>query len=223
MVLAWQQDRVIHIGAEAEVSLGHYLGLPAIRKVRRPRAYRHPDLDARLTKQRMTAEARMLSRLADSPLPTPDLLAYEESKGVMIQTLMSGGQLVDLLRMDGAPVEEIMRACGGVIRQLHSLGGVHGDLTTNNMLWDESGGVSLIDFGLSQWTTEVEKMGLDLQVISECLNASHPEHDEALEWLFEGYLAADDLVYTGSDAPPRRAAEVISRYHSIRGRVRYHA
>lgn len=220
---AWEQGEVLHVGAEAEVSSGSFLGLPAVRKVRRQRAYRHPDLDRRLTRQRMLAEARMLTRLSSSHLPTPALLAFEESSGVMVLSLMPGRQLVDTLRDENPPVERVMRSCGEVIRHLHSLGGVHGDLTTNNMLWDEHSGVSIIDFGLSQWTTDVEKMGLDLQVISECLNASHPEHERALEWLFEGYLSAKDLDYHGSDAPPRDAAEVVERYHEIRGRVRYHA
>ncbi|MDG1542032.1 MAG: KEOPS complex kinase/ATPase Bud32 [Candidatus Thalassarchaeaceae archaeon] len=222
-MLAWEQGKIIHVGAEAEVSNGHYLGLAAVRKLRRPRGYRDPALDRRLTNHRMAAEAKMLARLSNSGLPVPHLLACEMSNGTMIQSLVPGSQLVDVLRDGEFDVKTVMLEVGKVIRQLHSVGAVHGDLTTNNILWDGDNGISLIDFGLSQSTTEVERMGLDLQVLSECLSASHPEHEDALEWVFDGYNGAENLTYTGSDSPPVKSEEVINRYNTIRSRVRYHS
>jgi TP53 regulating kinase-like protein len=171
----------------------------------------------------MAAEAKMLARLCNSGLPVPHLLACEMSNGTMVQSLMAGSQLVDVLRGGEIDVKAVMHEVGNVIRQLHSLGAVHGDLTTNNILWDDEKGISLIDFGLSQSTTEVERMGLDLQVLSECLSASHPEHEEALDWVFEGYNNAKNLPYTGSDSPPEKSGDVINRYNIIRSRVRYHS
>ncbi len=222
-MLAWEQGKIIHVGAEAEVSDGHYLGLAAVRKLRRPRGYRDPALDRRLTNHRMAAEAKMLGRLSNSGLPVPHLLACEMSNGTMIQSLVQGSPLVGVLRDGKCDVQNILHEVGKVIRKLHSVGAVHGDLTTNNILWDSEIGVSLIDFGLSQSTTEVERMGLDLQVLSECLGASHPEHENALEWVFEGYNSAENLPYTGSDSPPVKSEEVINRYNAIRSRVRYHS
>jgi TP53 regulating kinase-like protein len=171
----------------------------------------------------MAAEAKMLTRLPNVGLPVPRLLACEMSNGTMVQSLMPGSPLVDALRGGEIDVKAVLNQVGKVIRKLHSVGAVHGDLTTNNILWDEENGVSLIDFGLSQWTTEVEKMGLDLQVLSECLGASHPEHGDALMWVFEGYEGAENLTYTGSDSPPQSAGNVVKRYKKIRARVRYHS
>ena len=171
----------------------------------------------------MTTEARLLARLSEYDLPTPRLLAFEESSGVLIQNLMPGQQLAILLREGEDNPEEMLKRCGEMIRKLHSLGAVHGDLTTNNILWDNENGVAMIDFGLSMWTTEVERMGLDLQVLSECLSASHPEWEDALEWVFSGYSKATNLDYSGSDSPPPEAEEVLKRYNEIRSRVRYHS
>jgi Kae1-associated kinase Bud32 len=224
---AWKEDRLLHVGAEAAVSSGLFLGLPAVRKVRRPRGYRHPDLERRLTKSRMSAEARMLTRLAESGIPVPRLLSLDVEKGEMIQSLMPGSPVIECLRSEGAPVERILQATGRVIRSLHARGAVHGDLTTNNLLWDDEAGISLIDFGLSSWTTEVERMGLDLQVIHECLTASHPEHPDALAQLLDGYgsgekSGVDGVEWKGSDTPPPTPEEVLRRFDKIRSRVRYH-
>ena len=65
---------------------------------------------------------------------------------------------------------------------------------------------------------ELEHLGLDLQVLNECLTASHSEYENAVEDMVEGYLSADSEKEDVISAP-----EVISRFNEIRGRVRYHA
>ncbi len=61
--MLWQDEGMIHIGAEAEVRIGRWLGLPAIKKTRVPRTWRHPDLDKRLTKRRLDVECKILNKL----------------------------------------------------------------------------------------------------------------------------------------------------------------
>lgn len=58
--------KLITQGAEALVYITHFLdpSTPAILKFRPSKAYRHPTLDARLTKQRVLAEARVLVKLS---------------------------------------------------------------------------------------------------------------------------------------------------------------
>jgi Kae1-associated kinase Bud32 len=98
---------------------------------------------------------------------------------------------------------------GAMIRRIHATGISHGDLTTHNILWDAEHGLSIIDFGLSQITDDVEPMGLDLQVLNECLKASHPDIEGAIERVLDGYLREG-------------GKEIITRFNEIRGRVRYH-
>ena len=105
-----------------------------------------------------------------------------------------------------------MESVGALIRRLHEEGVSHGDLTTHNILIDDSGNLSLIDFGLARFTPELEHMGLDLQVLNECLTASHSELDGAVDSMVKGYL----------DTRNNQAADVVSRFNAIRGRVRYH-
>ena len=81
---------------------------------------------------------------------------------------------------------------------------------------NQEGDISLIDFGLSKIMPEIEQLGLDLQVLNECLNASHHEYVGAIEVLIEGYLSSQNNFLPSGD-------EVIGRFNAIRGRVRYHA
>ncbi len=248
----WVAAEVLHIGAEAVATAGRWLDGDAILKERRPRGYRHPSLDRRLSSARLTAEARILSRLAASPLPVPTLLAIDAEAGWMIQSRMPGVPLFDPLRGaadaplgDSARSKPMFTSLGCFIRALHRRAVSHGDLTTHNILWCPEAGLSLVDFGLGRLSPELEICGLDLQVLSECLSASHPDHEGAMQAVLEGYTddgsevafsqpsdsttVADDAgggaAEAGSPvggAPAHSAAEVVARFEAIRGRVRYH-
>lgn len=49
-------------GAEAKIYHGHFHGKPCIVKERFPKAYRHPQLDQEITKDRLKGEVRSLVR-----------------------------------------------------------------------------------------------------------------------------------------------------------------
>ena len=104
---------------------------------------------------------------------------------------------------------------GVKIRELHELGFSHGDLTTHNIMIGEQGKISLLDFGLSRISAELEHMGQDLQVLNECLSASHSELENAMDEVLRGYSTPS------SDESPCSPDSVISRFNQIRNRVRY--
>ncbi len=211
----WMPEKTLHEGAEATVTAGSWLGKAAVLKMRRPRGYRHPDLDRSLTRQRLSVEARVLARLQSSEFPSPALFDLDLEEGWMLLSRIDGRPLYDALN-DTSVDDDSMVNVGALIRRLHEMGISHGDMTTHNILADAAGSLSLIDFGLARISPELEHLGLDLQVLNECLTASHSEHEGAVQSMVDGYLAADAAAGVAS------ATEVVARFDAIRGRVRYH-
>ena len=211
----WMPEKTLHEGAEATVTAGSWLGRPAVLKMRRPRGYRHPDLDRNLTRQRLSVEARVLARLQSSEFPSPALFDLDLEGGWMLLARIDGRPLYEML--NDTPVDDAAMAnVGALIRRLHELDISHGDMTTHNILVDVVDSLSFIDFGLARISPELEHLGLDLQVLNECLTASHSEHEGAVQSMVDGYLAADAGGGVAS------ATEVVARFDAIRGRVRYH-
>jgi len=95
---------------------------------------------------------------------------------------------------------------------MHSTGIMHGDLTTSNMILRERDGKCvLIDFGLAQVTSDIEQRGVDVHVMFQTLESTHPSAAGTLKTSFvEGYSE----TFTG-------ASEVITREHEIDLRGRY--
>ena len=211
----WMPEKTLHEGAEATVTAGSWLGKAAVLKMRRPRGYRHPDLDRSLTRQRLSVEARVLARLQSSEFPSPALFDLDLEEGWMLLSRINGRPLYDALN-DTSVDDASMANVGALIRRLHEMDISHGDMTTHNILADAAGSLSLIDFGLARISPELEHLGLDLQVLNECLTASHSEHEGAVQSMVDGYLAADAGGGVAS------ATEVVARFDAIRGRVRYH-
>ena len=207
----WNPIELLHEGAEATVTAGRWMGKPAVLKMRRVRGYRHPDLDRKLTRSRLSVEVRVLGRLQRSAFPSPALFDCDVEESWILISRIDSRPLYEAIS-DGSVGSETMEDVGALIRRLHEEEISHGDMTTHNILIDSSGNLSMIDFGLARVSPELEHMGLDLQVLNECLTASHSELEGAVDSVVRGYLDS------GND----EAGNVVSRFESIRGRVRYH-
>ena len=217
----------LHLGAEAEVWKGEWYGRPAVRKQRRPRSWRHPDLDHRLGVRRMVSEARLLIRSRKAGLAVPAVWDLDHEGGQLIIEHLPGEPLIEVLNADGADEEAIkntLKRVGTAVRRLHRQAVTHGDLSSNNILVDGEN-IHLIDFGLASIEYDVERFGIDLHVLDEILGASHPQWSEAINWVLEGYLETEDLLgpaptLQGGTIPS--AKEVYTRLEDVRTRVRYH-
>ena len=221
-------DARLYLGAEAEVWSGLWMGKPAVRKLRRNRAWRHPDLEKRLGYRRMLSEARILIRIKNSGLPVPAIWDVDLENGRIVMEKIAGRPLIEVLRDQSLTKQQIDKALfntGASVRLLHRLAVTHGDLSTNNILIDEDFNAALIDFGLSAVEYEVERFGIDLHVMDEILGASHPNIENAIDVFLDGYRQCDaregpTLELSGGKPPA--AKEVIKRLDDVRSRVRYH-
>ena len=224
----FQETERLHLGAEAEVWSGFWMGKPAIKKIRRSRSWRHPDLEKRLGYRRMLSEVRILIRIHKSGLPVPAVWDVDLDSGRIVMEKMIGRPLIELLRDENTNSELKKRALkntGSVVRMLHRMAITHGDLSTNNILIDDDCNAFMVDFGLSAIEYEVERFGIDLHVMDEILGASHPNITDAIEIFLQGYLESDEslgpLDELSGGMPPT-AKEVLKRLEEVRSRVRYH-
>ena len=226
--MVFQAAERLHLGAEAEVWSGTWFGRPAVRKQRRTRAWRHPDLDHRLGHRRMMSEARLMVRMQRAGVAIPALYYLDPDACTMVMQRMPGRPLIDVLRDNALPPsfkQSVLTSTGAAIRNVHRLAITHGDLSTNNVLIDEEGHATLIDFGLAAVDYEVERFGIDLHVVDEILGASHPDIADGIEFLLAGYTAEEErqgppVEQTGGAVPT--ASEVLQRLENVRTRVRYH-
>lgn len=128
---------------------------------------------------------------------------------------------------DGELVE-LMRNVGSAVGRMHSVGIVHGDLTTSNLMLrprgteitnGESimqdkvldGEIVLIDFGLASQSTQDEDRAVDLYVLERAFGSTHPR----AESLFSEVLSAYGKSYKGANFVLRKLEDV-----RMRGRKR---
>ena len=79
-------------------STDSFLGRPAIVKQRFPKKYRHPTLDARLTQQRVRAEARATARARRLGVRSPALFHVDVEASTIVMERLRGRPLRDVLR-----------------------------------------------------------------------------------------------------------------------------
>jgi TP53 regulating kinase-like protein len=116
----------------------------------RPRkSYRHPTLDARLTKQRILAEARVLVRCRREGVRVPAVMAMDWEAGWLGMEWIPGRTVracLDGVLKGCETVEEVeakqgvwglMGKVGRAVGRMHEVGVVHGDLTTSNLMLRE--------------------------------------------------------------------------------------
>ena len=221
---AWSGGERLHLGAEAEVISGTWYGRPAVLKKRRPRGWRHPDLDASLTKKRMTNEIKLTIWLARRGAPVPAIWDVDIEESKIIMERIEGKPLIEILQSNEHD-EKLLIDVGKAIRELHRNAVNHGDLSTNNILITNQREVVLIDLGLSSREYDLEGFGIDLHVLHEILRASHPDVKGAMDLVLRGYIALDEELGEPIAAPggmPPSALEVTTRLNQIMMRVRYH-
>ncbi|WP_134671014.1 bifunctional N(6)-L-threonylcarbamoyladenine synthase/serine/threonine protein kinase [Halorussus marinus] len=191
-------------GAEATVEIGP----ERVTKRRLPKRYRHPDLDARLRRDRTVLEARLTSEARSHGVPTPVVYDVDPVEGTIVFERVGATDLRDDLTPDR------VRAVARHLAAIHRAGFVHGDPTTRNVRVErptggpDAGRTYLIDFGLGYYTDDVEDYAMDLHVFGQSLDGTADDAPTLRETFADAYAEAGD-------------PDVLAQLAAIEGRGRY--
>jgi TP53 regulating kinase-like protein len=177
--------------------LSDYFGKQAIMKERFSKNYRHPVLDAKLTKQRLVKEAKNIAKCRQQGIEVPTIFNVDKTKNLIYMEYIEGCSVKEHLRKfekeANSSLEhvwdesclEISDAVGQVIATMHKNKIVHGDLTTSNMMLrgGEKDKLVMIDFGLSFVTSLDEDKAVDLYVLERALLSTHPNSEKLVSVL----------------------------------------
>ncbi|KAG8234297.1 hypothetical protein J437_LFUL014459 [Ladona fulva] len=155
-------------GAEARIYVGKYLGKLTLVKERFEKKYRHPDLDASLTKDRIKAEIRAIMRCKIAGIPTPAIylvdlerrsIFMEYIKGLTVKEYVEKSEAeFSEIRVDGRGnlnnmLHQLGLRIGHIVARMHCSNIIHGDLTSSNILicpGNCDGGSELEEFGIDE-------------------------------------------------------------------------
>ncbi|KAK0471369.1 kinase-like domain-containing protein [Armillaria novae-zelandiae] len=205
------EAKLISQGAEAKVykaSLSSN-GDPVLLKYRFKKQYRHPSLDANLTRSRVAGEARAILKCLRSGVNVPGIRMVDAAEGVLgiewidgqsVRKLLPGGveeeegpANSDSLEEYGVSADEIMQLIGTEIAKMHLIDIIHGDLTTSNMMLRhpcQTGlpvQMFLVDFGLAYHSNLTEDKAVDLYVLERAFSSTHPESEPLFTSVLQAY------------------------------------
>jgi TP53 regulating kinase-like protein len=205
--------KTIAKGAEADLILDpDWNGRKALLKRRGVKKYRHPQIDRDIRRYRTLHEADLLHRAKEAGVPTPLIYQLDPEGATIVMEYIEGTKVKDVIsKLSLEENRSLFRLIGEESGRLHRASLIHGDLTTSNMIKDGDR-VVFIDFGLGEVSKEVEKRGVDFNLMVRMLTSTHYFIMEPLlESFKEGYRKA-----MGTEAEG-----VFQRADEIRRRGRY--
>lgn len=176
-------ENCVLIAQGAEAKVYEYNNL--ILKHRLSKEYRHPDLDKQLIKSRTKAEKKILQKLAIAGIPVPKVekipLKFTDPSS------FTNFNTICMEKIEGIPLKradltyETTFELGILVRNIHDLNIIHGDLTTGNFILKDK--IYVIDFGLAFHSTKDEDKAVDLYVLERAFNCYHGD----LKGFYDGY------------------------------------
>ncbi|KAJ2823446.1 serine/threonine-protein kinase bud32 [Coemansia sp. 'formosensis'] len=187
------EQELIRQGAEARVYKTVVNGRPVIAKQRFSKSYRHPDLDAKLTRGRLNQEARSLKRCKENGIRVPDVIRVDKNSATLFIEFISGPTLKEWIVANASEEQEKerMASVGRILHKMHSFDIIHGDLTTSNMILYNGDQLVLIDFGLSQISPSTEDKAVDLYVLERAFISTHPNSERLFATVLEAYANSE--------------------------------
>jgi TP53 regulating kinase-like protein len=205
-------EKLIAKGAEADLFLRDWNELKVLAKIRKPKSYRHPELDYQLRKSRTNHEAFIIHKAKEAGVPTPLIYLVDNENAVIIMEYIEGAKVRDIVsQLGNQSRRDLFLRIGRYAGKLHNSGIIHGDLTTSNIISTDKR-IVFIDFGLSEVSNEVEKRGVDLNLMNRMLTSTHYNYrDDLLDAFSEGYR----------ETMGQEADEALQRMDEVSKRGRY--
>jgi eukaryotic-like serine/threonine-protein kinase len=100
---------------------------------------------------RFDREAKAVASLAGAPVVPIYDFGQADGEPYIVMPYLTGGSLADRLRLGVMPLPQVLPVLGRLVEALdlaHSLGIIHRDLKSLNVLFDDAGLAYLADFGL---------------------------------------------------------------------------
>ena len=212
--MASNVGELIYQGAEARIYDCKFFSKPCILKERFTKKYRVAELDQKITQQRINQEARTMARCRRHGIACPALYHVDnEKKSIYMEHVTDGKTVRDFIRtkqQEGQDFGNLAQKIGATLAAMHDCDVIHGDLTTSNMMYNETTDkLTLIDFGLSSVSNLAEDKGVDLYVLERAILSSHPNT--------EGFFQQVLNIYQHSSS---KAASVITKLDEVRLRGR---
>ena len=172
------------MGAEARIDLVEWNGMPAIRKIRIPKAYRNASLDRRLRTSRTKAEVELLHAAKLAGVCVPEVFHANPEDSEIIMEFVNGTLLKDV---KGGKLERIIfETVGTFAARIHKRGIIHGDITTKNVIHSNKN-TTLIDFGLAFFSDRLEDKAEDMHLLKQAIKSSGLETSVHFASALRGY------------------------------------
>ena len=205
--------KLIYKGAEAEIYLENWCGSIAVRKTRLPKPYRVQQLDATIRRGRTVHETNLMHEARKLGVPVPAIQHIDPEISSFVMDYVNGPTLKDeLFAVSPETRRKQCNLLGQTVALIHEGGIVHGDLTISNVLCSD-GKLFLIDFGLGDFSTELEDRGVDLLLLSRAMKSTHTKfHEEIFAAFLHGY---------STTVGKRLGVETVTKMREIEKRGRY--
>ena len=172
--------RLLSKGAESNIYLTKWYNKKAISKIRIPKIYRQRMLDEDLRKRRTINESRMITLAKEFGLRTPYIYFVDPLRAEIVMEFISGIKASKIL------TSSICFDIGKFVSTLHSFNIIHGDVTPSNFIVHRR--ITMIDMGLSFYSTRKEDKAMDIRLFKEILNSAyHSSYFEFFETFLDGY------------------------------------
>jgi TP53 regulating kinase-like protein len=191
-------------GAESNIYLTKWYDKKAVSKIRIPKIYRQRMLDEELRRRRTISESKMITMAKEFRLRTPYIYFVDPFRAEIVMEFISGTRASKVLS------SSICFDIGNFVSTLHMFNIIHGDLTPSNFIVNRK--ITMIDMGLSFYSTRIEDKATDIRLFKEILKSIHHQsYSKFFGDFLDGYKSVNS----------KELEKILQRIDEIETRKRY--